>query len=67
MEHERLRSSEDAVLWEVQEGGGDTGSELYATVEDNARPGKEFLFVETAKRAMRHVAEPNLIHRGCIT
>ena len=34
-----LRHPEGSVIWENQEVGGDTGSELYATVEENARPG----------------------------
>ena len=33
-----VRHPEGSVLWETQEVGGDTGSELYATVEENARP-----------------------------
>lgn len=37
-----LRHPDGSVIWESQEVGGDTGSELYATVEENARPGKDF-------------------------
>ncbi|XP_034256374.1 flocculation protein FLO11 isoform X2 [Thrips palmi] len=36
-----LRHPDGSVIWESQEVGGDTGSELYATVEENARPGMQ--------------------------
>lgn len=35
------RHPDGSVIWENQETGGDTGSELYATVEENSRPGAQ--------------------------
>lgn len=36
-----LRHPDGSVIWESPEAAGDTGSELYATVEENARPGMQ--------------------------
>ncbi|KAK3924008.1 putative serine/threonine-protein kinase SIS8 [Frankliniella fusca] len=36
-----LRHPDGNVIWENQETGGDTGSELYATVEENSRSGAQ--------------------------
>lgn len=37
----QMRHPDGSVIWESPEAGGDTGSELYATVEENARPGTQ--------------------------